>query len=76
MLYGKESWPVKHSHIKEIKVAEIRMPQWMCGLIRRDRNRYRGQGRSGLGGLQDGGSEAEVVWTYEEEMHEWPSTEV
>lgn len=47
-MYGKESWPVKHSHIKEIKVAEMQMLQWICGHIRRDRNRYREQGRSGL----------------------------
>ncbi|PHT33217.1 hypothetical protein CQW23_29554 [Capsicum baccatum] len=39
MLYGAECWPVKNSHIQKIKVAEIRMLRWMCGLTRGDRVR-------------------------------------
>ncbi|KAM3202650.1 hypothetical protein P3L10_030274 [Capsicum annuum] len=37
MLYGAECWPVKNSHIQKIKVAEMRMLRWMCGLTRGDR---------------------------------------
>ncbi|KAF3620006.1 putative pre-mRNA-processing factor 6-like [Capsicum annuum] len=37
MLYGAECWPVKNSHIQKMKVAEMRMLRWMCGLTRGDR---------------------------------------
>ena len=39
MLYGVECWPVKNSHIQKMRVAEMRMLRWMCGLIRGDRVR-------------------------------------
>ncbi|PHT32637.1 Protein ENHANCED DISEASE RESISTANCE 2 [Capsicum baccatum] len=39
MLYGAECWPVKNSHIQKMKVAEMRMLRWMCGLTRGDRVR-------------------------------------
>ncbi|KAM3199099.1 hypothetical protein P3L10_034251 [Capsicum annuum] len=39
MLYGAECWPVKNSHIQKMRVAEIRMLRWMCGLTRGDRVR-------------------------------------
>ncbi|KAF3635814.1 putative pre-mRNA-processing factor 6-like [Capsicum annuum] len=39
MFYGSECWPVKHSHIQKLKVAEMRMLCWMCGLTRGDRVR-------------------------------------
>ncbi|KAM3238874.1 hypothetical protein P3L10_013907 [Capsicum annuum] len=39
MLYGAECWPVKNSHILQLKVAEMRMLHWMCGLTRGDRVR-------------------------------------
>ncbi|KAF3620546.1 Phosphatidylinositol/phosphatidylcholine transfer protein SFH12 [Capsicum annuum] len=39
MLYGAECWPVKHSHIQKLKVAEMRMLRWMCGPTRGDRVR-------------------------------------
>ena len=39
MLYGAECWPVKNSHIQKLKVAEMRILHWMCGLTRRDRIR-------------------------------------
>ncbi|PHT28989.1 hypothetical protein CQW23_31440 [Capsicum baccatum] len=39
MLYGAEFWPVKNSHIQKMKVAEMRMLCWMCGLTRGDRVR-------------------------------------
>ncbi|KAF3649884.1 putative protein phosphatase 2C 70-like [Capsicum annuum] len=32
-----ECWPVKNSHIQKLKVAEMRMLRWMCGLTRRDK---------------------------------------
>ncbi|PHT58230.1 hypothetical protein CQW23_00593 [Capsicum baccatum] len=39
MLYGAECWPVKNSHIQKMKVAEMRMLRWMCGMTRGDRVR-------------------------------------
>ncbi|PHT26468.1 hypothetical protein CQW23_33915 [Capsicum baccatum] len=39
MLYGAECWQVKNSHIQKMKVAEMRMLRWMCGLTRGDRVR-------------------------------------
>ncbi|KAF3657721.1 putative pre-mRNA-processing factor 6-like [Capsicum annuum] len=39
MLYGAECWPVKSSHIQKLKVAEMWMLCWMCGLTRGDRVR-------------------------------------
>ncbi|KAF3661377.1 DNA-binding protein S1FA2 [Capsicum annuum] len=39
LLYRAECWPVKNSHIQKMKVAEMRMLRWMCGLTRRDRVR-------------------------------------
>ncbi|KAM3322064.1 hypothetical protein P3S67_003215 [Capsicum chacoense] len=39
MLYGAECWPVNNSHIQKMKVTEMRMLRWMCGLTRGDRVR-------------------------------------
>ncbi|PHT93891.1 TMV resistance protein N [Capsicum annuum] len=39
LLYGAECWPVKNSHFQKMKVAEMRMLSWMCGLTRGDRVR-------------------------------------
>ncbi|KAF3634462.1 putative pre-mRNA-processing factor 6-like [Capsicum annuum] len=39
LLYGAECWPVKNSHIQKMKVTEMRMLRWMCGLTRGDRVR-------------------------------------
>ncbi|KAF3671848.1 Iron sulfur cluster assembly protein 2, mitochondrial [Capsicum annuum] len=39
MLYGAECWPVKNSHIQRLKVAEMKMLRWLCGLTRGDRVR-------------------------------------
>ncbi|KAF3638461.1 putative folate transporter 1, chloroplastic-like [Capsicum annuum] len=36
MLYGAECWPVKNSYIQRLKVAEMKMLRWMCGLTRGD----------------------------------------
>ncbi|XP_070043034.1 uncharacterized protein [Nicotiana tomentosiformis] len=37
MLYEAECWPVKNSHVQQMKVAEMRMLRWMCGHTRLDR---------------------------------------
>ncbi|XP_070003312.1 uncharacterized protein [Nicotiana sylvestris] len=37
MLYGEECWPVKNSHIQQMKVAKMRMLRWMCGHTRLDK---------------------------------------
>ncbi|KAF3645510.1 putative pre-mRNA-processing factor 6-like [Capsicum annuum] len=39
MLYGAECWPIKNSHIQKMKVAEMQMLRWTCGLTRGDRVR-------------------------------------
>ncbi|KAF3684245.1 Tyrosine aminotransferase, partial [Capsicum annuum] len=39
MLYGAKCWPVKNSHVKKLKVAEMWMLRWMCGLTRGDKVR-------------------------------------
>ncbi|XP_070039058.1 uncharacterized protein [Nicotiana tomentosiformis] len=39
MLYGAECWPVKKSHVQQMKVAEMRMLRWMCGHTWLDRIR-------------------------------------
>ncbi|PHT83219.1 hypothetical protein T459_11662 [Capsicum annuum] len=39
MLYGAECWPVKNSHVQKLKVAEMRMLHWICGITRADRVR-------------------------------------
>ncbi|PHT33828.1 Nicotianamine aminotransferase B [Capsicum baccatum] len=39
MLYGAECWPVKNFHVKKLKVAEMRILRWMCGLTRGDKVR-------------------------------------
>ena len=39
MLYGTECWLVKNSHIQKLKITEMRMLRWMCGLTRRNKVR-------------------------------------
>ncbi|KAF3658233.1 putative protein ASPARTIC PROTEASE IN GUARD CELL 1-like [Capsicum annuum] len=39
MLYGAECWPVKRFYIQKLRVVEMRMFCWMCGLIRWDKVR-------------------------------------
>ncbi|XP_059294489.1 uncharacterized protein LOC132047464 [Lycium ferocissimum] len=39
LLYGLECWQVKNSYVQEMKVAEMRMLRWMCGLTQRDKVR-------------------------------------
>nr|XP_009795786.1 PREDICTED: uncharacterized protein LOC104242434 [Nicotiana sylvestris] len=39
LLRPKEYWPVKNSHVQQMKVAETRILRWMCGHNRLDRIR-------------------------------------
>ncbi|PHT51814.1 hypothetical protein CQW23_06276 [Capsicum baccatum] len=39
MLYGAECWPVKNFYIQKVKVAKMRMLQWICGHTKKDRVR-------------------------------------
>ena len=39
MLYGMETVPVISSHVKKLKVTEMKMCRWACGHTRRDRVR-------------------------------------
>ena len=34
MLYEPEYWPVKNSHIQTLKMAEMQILHWMCGITR------------------------------------------
>jgi hypothetical protein len=39
MLYAVECWPTKRRHVQQLRVAEMRMLQWICGNTRRDQAR-------------------------------------
>ncbi|XP_019224086.1 PREDICTED: uncharacterized protein LOC109205792 [Nicotiana attenuata] len=39
ILYGPECSPIMNSHVQRMKVVEMRMPRWMFGHTRRDKNR-------------------------------------
>ena len=63
MLYEAECWPVKNSHIQKLKVAEMRMLRWMCGLTRRDRVRNEFiQEKVGVASMEDKMREVRLRW--------------
>ena len=63
MLYGAECWPVKNSHIQKLKVAEMRMLRWMCGLTRRNRVKNDViQEKVGVASVEDKLREARLRW--------------
>ena len=37
--YGGERWPIKKSQVQRMRVAKMRMINWMCGHMRSDRIR-------------------------------------
>ncbi|KAK8934147.1 hypothetical protein KSP39_PZI014701 [Platanthera zijinensis] len=39
MLYSSECWAVNCVHEQKMRVAEMRMLRWMCGLMRLDKIR-------------------------------------
>ncbi|KAJ0179997.1 hypothetical protein K1T71_004588 [Dendrolimus kikuchii] len=39
LLYGSEAWPVLERHKQELRVTEMNMLRWMCGVTRKDRVR-------------------------------------
>ncbi|PZC79938.1 hypothetical protein B5X24_HaOG215620 [Helicoverpa armigera] len=39
LLYGSEAWPVLERHKQELRVTEMKMLRWMCGVTRKDRVR-------------------------------------
>ena len=39
LLYGAECSPIKRSHVKRMRVAEMRMIRWICGHTRLDKIR-------------------------------------
>ncbi|KAM2104272.1 hypothetical protein ACFX1T_002291 [Malus domestica] len=39
MLYDTECWAVKHQHVHQMGVAEMRMLRWICGHTRNDKIR-------------------------------------
>ncbi|XP_059281211.1 uncharacterized protein LOC132034891 [Lycium ferocissimum] len=74
LLCGVECWPVKNSYVQRMKMAEMRMLRWMCGLIRRDRvrnevTREKMGVASAADKMQDARGETEMVWTCTVERH-------
>ncbi|KAF3652458.1 putative midasin-like isoform X7 [Capsicum annuum] len=63
MLYGAKCWPVKNSHIQKLKVAEVRMLRWMCGLNRGDRVRNETiREKVGVASVEDKMREVRLRW--------------
>ncbi|KAF3674093.1 putative serine/threonine-protein kinase receptor [Capsicum annuum] len=63
MLYGAECWPVKISHVQNLKVAEMRMLCWMCGYTRADRVRNDTiREKMGLEGFKRGRGRSRKYW--------------
>ncbi|PHT75562.1 hypothetical protein T459_19084 [Capsicum annuum] len=63
MLYGAECWPVKLVHIQILKVAEMRMLRWMCGLTKGDRVRNEIiRDKVGVASVEDKIGEARLRW--------------
>ncbi|KAF3637372.1 F-box protein PP2-A15 [Capsicum annuum] len=63
LLYGVECWPVKKTHIQKMKVAEMRMLQWMCGCTRKDRIRNEViRDKVGVASVEDKMREARLRW--------------
>ncbi|KAF3657800.1 Telomere repeat-binding factor 1 [Capsicum annuum] len=79
MLYGAECWSLKDSHIQKLKVVEIRMLRWMCGLTRRVKVRneiIREKVRVTSVEDKDAESEVEMVQACYEEVSGCPSMKV
>ncbi|KAF3679211.1 putative pre-mRNA-processing factor 6-like [Capsicum annuum] len=63
MLYGAEGWPVKNSHIQKLKLAEMRMLRWMCGLTRGDRVQNETiREKVGVASVEDKMREVRLTW--------------
>ncbi|XP_070039517.1 uncharacterized protein [Nicotiana tomentosiformis] len=63
MLYGAECWPVKNTHIKNMKVAEIRKLRWMCRHTRLDKIRNEDiQKKVGAAPIDDKMREVRLRW--------------
>ncbi|KAF3629887.1 hypothetical protein FXO37_28720 [Capsicum annuum] len=63
MFYGAECWPVKNSYIQKLKVAEMRMLRWMCGLNRGDRVRNETiREKVGVASVEDKMREVRLRW--------------
>ncbi|KAM3394451.1 hypothetical protein P3S68_003453 [Capsicum galapagoense] len=63
MLYGAECWPIKNSHILQLKMAEMRMLHWMCGIIRGDRVRNETiRKKVGVASVEDKMREVRLRW--------------
>ncbi|KAF3633234.1 putative pre-mRNA-processing factor 6-like [Capsicum annuum] len=63
MLYGAECWPVKNSHVQKLKVTEIRMLRWTCGIMRVDRVRNEAiRDKVGVASVEDKIREGRLRW--------------
>ncbi|KAF3636661.1 putative rRNA-processing protein UTP23 -like protein [Capsicum annuum] len=63
MLYGVECWPVKHVHIQKLKVAEMRIVCWMCGLTKGGRVRNEIiRDKVGVASVEDKMREGRLRW--------------
>ena len=62
-MYGSECWPITKALDQEMKVAEMRMLRWMCGLKRLDKIRNEViRERVGVASIQDKMRESRLRW--------------
>jgi len=63
LLYGAECWPIKKSHVKRMRVAEMRRIRWICGYTRLDKIRNEMiRGKIGVASVEDKMREARLRW--------------
>ncbi|KAF3662952.1 hypothetical protein FXO37_12233 [Capsicum annuum] len=63
MLYGLECWLVKNSHIQRLKVVEMRILHWMCGLTIGDKFRNEIiRKKMGVASVEDKMREGRLRW--------------
>lgn len=60
MMYGAECWAINKKKEIKIKVAVMRMPRWLCGVSRNDRNRNKSYKKCNNRGRKQ---EIEMIWT-------------
>ncbi|XP_068207438.1 uncharacterized protein [Palaemon carinicauda] len=67
MRYGAETWPIKIEQERNMEVAEMRMPRWMCGHKKDNIRNELSEGQSIRGFKENSGMKTEMVWSCHEE---------